>query len=197
MSGLVGSEVSNTSRLIQGWKKHKNGIKTCVTPIFRNLVVMGKEWHSAHVDSSLLIAWCVLSLGWSALHTQVLLIWWLQRVPSIRGILLRSLPPLSFKKLSSMSENGFLIRVFLSPQYTRNNFWHHSDHWGQWERPTCLNHTVLSYGVAPRAIPNSSPPSRRRSLDAQQLCTAKRKHNGLRYNRRALQRPLGPLQVSK
>lgn len=51
---------------------------------------MGKEWHSAHVDSSLLIAWCVLSLGWSALHTQVLLIWWLQRVPSIRGILLRS-----------------------------------------------------------------------------------------------------------
>lgn len=56
---------------------------------------------------------------------------------------------------------------FLSSQYTWNNLWHHSNHWGQWAGSPSPNHTFHPHGVAPRPITNSTSSGRWCTLNAQ------------------------------
>lgn len=129
------------------------------------------------------LSWCrqVFSLEWAALHTELHLIWWLQSFLSIRRISLKTLFT-QFKrgsetfrnKLADHYQNFFLFPEsewsplsFLCSQYTWNNLWHHSNHWGQWAGSTSPNHTFLPHGVAPRPITNSTSPGRWCTLNVQ------------------------------
>lgn len=83
----------------------------------------------------------------------------------------------------------------LSPQYTRNHLRHHGDHRGQWAEPTSPDHALLPHGLASGPNTNPTPPGRRRAFIAQQLRCAQSEHDERWHHHRALQRPLGPLQV--
>lgn len=98
--------------------------------------------------------------------------------------------PLHFKRM-----NYLIFSVFTSPQYTRDNLRHHSNHWGQWAESTSPHRTLLPHGLASRPITNPTSSGGRCPLNAQQLRCAQGEHDERWHHHRAIQWALGPLKV--